>query len=458
MRIRQKEYCPGNLSTSSRRSFIKSGMIATSGLVASMPTFKSPDKIKLGIVGVGWWGIDFLIKYALETDRFDIIGLCDVSSKALTDAKAVISEGSESDPRAFKHYQDLYELKDLEAVIIASPPHWHALQFIEACRKGLDIWLEKPISYDIREGQAMMAAYQAAGNIVNVDFPRLYNTVNGEVKDFIQSGKAGDILQVDFNVHNHTGYPDVQPIPNYLDYEAFCGPAPLVPYRSSPDRGKPSWRAQKDFDRGVLADRGIHHLQNIRTVMNLDLPDQISAVGGIGQRDGREHPDHLHVLFQFGDLPVKWNQKSWGYTSPLPHTNIGVYYLGSKATIFANDTGWEIYPADGSLKKTYGDLKLTYGQEKFMQMVQRVFLAQFNTFADAIMVKSDRSIRGTFREGYISTACVNYADLAYQTKRMVKINKTTMEIEGNDAANGMLKRPYRKGYLHPYSLRTNVAK
>ena len=425
-------------------------MIATSGLMAPIPSFKSTEKIKLGIVGVGWWGTDFLIKYALEAGRFDIIGICDVNSKALANAKIRISEAVGTIPNTFKHYQDLYDLEGIEAVIIASPPHWHALQFIAACNKGLDIWLEKPISYDIREGQAMMSAYKRARNIVNVDFPRLYNTINREVKDFIQSGKAGEILQVDFNVHSHAKYDDIQPVPDALDYEIFCGPAPLVPYRSSPNRGKPSWRTQKAFDRGVLADRGIHHLQNIRTVMNLDLPDQISALGGVRQKDGREHPDHLHALFQFGDLPVKWNQKSWGFTSPFPHTNIGVHYYGSKATVFANDTGWEIYPADGNSTKTFGNPMLHYGQEKYMQMVQTVFLAQFNSFADAIIARSDENIRGTFYEGYKSTASVIYADLAYQTKNTVKINKATMEIEGNETANGLLRRSYRDGYLHPY--------
>ena len=439
------------MKLSSRRQFVKSNLLAATSTAIPFYIPRDKEKIKLGIVGVGWWGIEFLINFALASGRFEIVGICDVSSKALTDATSRIIDRGGAPPQKFSNYQDLYDLADLQAVAIASPTHWHALQFIDACNMGLDVWLEKPISYDIREGQAMLAAHQKANNIVSVDFPRLYTAVNSEVKDFIQSGQAGEIYQVDFNIHNPAGYPDIMPIPGYFDYEAFCGPAPKVPYRSGPQAIRPGWRAQAAFSRGVLADWGIHYLQNIRRVMDLTLPDQISAIGGNSRKDGREHPDHLDVIFQFADLPVKWNQKSWGYTSPLPHTNIGVFYYGSKATIFASDTGWEVYPADGSAMKTFGEPRLAYGQGKYMEMVQKVFLKQFNVFADAIKTKTHTGIEGTFDDGFLSTACVNYADLAYRSKAPVIINKNSMEIKGNEAANKMLKRNYREGYAHPYT-------
>lgn len=433
-----------------RRTFLYSGSLATAALITPSVLVPQDEKIKLAIVGVGWWANDFLIPFALACGQFEIVGICDVSKKALETTSAKITDAGGQAPKTFASFQEMYDLPELEAVAIASPTHWHALQFISACEKGLDVWLEKPISYDIREGQAMLRAHEKAENVVNVDFPRLYVKNNGEVKDFIQSGQAGEIHQIGFNIHNTEGYPGLTEVPAHLDYEAFCGPAPTVPYRPNWQGDRPAWRAQHDFSRGILADWGIHYLENIRTVMDLEFPDRISAIGGTSRKDGRENPDNLTVDFDFDGLPVQWTQKTWGYTSPLPHTNIGVFYHGDKATIFVNDTGWEVYPGDGSEMKSYGDTKMKFGGPKHMESVKEIFVAQWNDFADGIRKKSNADIKGTFHEGYVTTSCINYADFAYRSEQPVDIDPTTMHIGNNEKAAAMMKRAYRPGYTHPF--------
>ncbi len=432
-----------------RRTFLRTTSLATGAVVAHNVSGYQSDKIKIGIVGVGWWGTEFLLSNALASGHFDIIGLCDVSELALSQAAEKVMAAGLPKPKLFKDYKALYDEPDLSAVLIATPTHWHALQFIDACQKGLDVWLEKPISYDIREAQAMRQAYQITGNVVMVDFPRLHAPFNTEIQDYILSGQAGEIKQVSFNIHNPGGWPKVLDVPDYFDYEKFCGPGPRLPYMGRPDAGRPAWRVQHGFSRGILADWGIHYLQNIRTVMGLKLPDKITAIGGIVSNDGRENPDHLNVSFDFDQLPVAWSHKGWGYTSPLPHTNIGVWYEGEKASIFAADTGWEVYPKEGEMI-TYGKPRLAYGQEEYMEMVQQIFLEMFSQFADAVRKKSTKNIKGTFDEGFASTAIVNYADISYRTELPVKIDPIEMTIEGNDAANQMLKREYRPPYRHPY--------
>ncbi len=435
-----------------RRTFLRSSSLATAALMTpSVVPSPPPEKIRLGIVGVGWWGIDFLLTFAQACGKFEIIGLCDVSEQALKTASTKLVEFGSQEPKLFADYQDLYDMSGLEAVAIASPTHWHALQFIAACDKGLDIWQEKPISYDIREAQAMQQAHQKADNVVNIDFPRLYAPFIKEVKDYIQSGQAGEIHQIDFNLHFQEGYPAIAEVPTFFDYETFCGPAPKVPFRLNTYRGgRPAWRAQHDFSRGILADWGIHYLQNIRTVMDLGLPNRVSAIGGVTRKDGRENPDHLTVNFDFEGLPVQWSQKTWGYTSPQPHTNMGVFYCGDKATIFANDSGWEVYPTGGGEMKSYGDTKMTFPGPKYMEEVKKIFVRQWNDFAAAIRTKSNKGIKGTFHEGHLTTACINYADFAYRSGQSVHIDHSTMIINNNDKAMAMMKRAYREGYRHPY--------
>ncbi len=424
----------------------------TSSWMAPHWQFKADgDRIKMGIVGTGWWGTDYLLKYALESKAFDIVALCDVSQVALQTAIGRLAEAGAPAPVSYKTYQDLYEHPGLEAVIIATPTHWHALQFIAACEKGLHIWQEKPISYDIREAQAMRTAYEKAGVVVNVDFPRLQAPINDEVKDYIESGKAGEIYQIDFNIHNPVGVPKEVSIPDTIDFDAFCGPAPKLKYLAHPRPGRLSWRAQQGFSRGILADWGIHYLQNIRSIMNLRLPSHVSAIGGHSRVKGQDHPDHLTVRFDFDGLPVQWSHKTWGYTSPLPHTNIGVFYCGDKATIFAADSGWEVYPADGRQRKEFGNARVKLGSSAYEAEIRREFVQQFLAFAEAIKSNNDVKIKGSFTEGFNSTAAVIYADLAYLTQQAISINRASMDIDSSNEAQSMLKRRYRDPYQHPFT-------
>ncbi len=435
-----------------RRRFIRTGALASTGWMTANWKYRPVEgRIKIGIVGTGWWGTDYLLKYALESQEFDIVALCDVSSVALQTALDKLKDADIPAPRQYETYEDLYEHPGLEAVIIATPTHWHALQFIAACEKGLHVWQEKPISYDIREAQAMRAAYEKAGVVVNIDFPRLQAPINNEVKDFIRSGQLGEVYQIGFNIHNPVGTPREVAVPDTIDFDAYCGPAPILKYLEHPRPGRLSWRVQQGFSRGILADWGIHYLQNIRSIMDLALPDQVEAFGGNTSKNPHaEHPDYLEVLFDYDGLPVIWNHKTWGFTSPEPHTNIGAFYYGNKGTLFAADSGWEVYPADGSSRKSYGNPRVRLNSEEYEAEIREEFVAQFKFFAASIRAKSEAQIRGTFEEGFNSTSAVIYADLAYRSKCPVKIDHASMDVADNPLASGMLKRAYRVPYKHPY--------
>jgi predicted dehydrogenase len=432
-----------------RREFIKSSTLVASGaMIAPIPLFAAQGKIKLAIVGTGWWGTDLLLRNALKSGQFEIVGLCDVNSLALKNAASVLVEAGGKQPKLFSDYKKMYEMPGLQAVAIATPTHWHALQFIAACNKGLHVFLEKPISYDIQEGQAMLQAHQKAKNVVQVDFPRVMVDTNAQVKAFIESGEAGKILQVQANIYNTEGAIVEKAVPSTIDFDTYCGPAPLTKYLCAENGNSPHWRSQHNFSRGILADWGIHYIHNIRKVLNLDIPDNVSAIGGTVRNFSHTNPDQLDVRFDFGGLPVHWTHKEWGFSSPFPDHNIGVFYFGEKATVFAGDLGWEVYPAKGT-KITHGNIRFEPWKPENQAIYTKMMVDMFNEFAEGIANKSNKGITNTLDEAQKTTSCVIYADMAYQAKANLMIDKSTMDIKNNKEAQAMLKREYRAPYHHP---------
>ncbi|MDX2432747.1 MAG: Gfo/Idh/MocA family oxidoreductase, partial [Bacteroides sp.] len=133
-----------------RRVFIKTGSLAAGSMMISRPLMAQSDRIKIAIVGTGWWANDFLLNPILKSGQFELIGLCDVDSLALSATADKVLAAGKPKPELFADYRKMYDLPGLQAVVIATPPHWHALQFVDACEKGLDVFLEKPLSWDIR--------------------------------------------------------------------------------------------------------------------------------------------------------------------------------------------------------------------------------------------------------------------------------------------------------------------
>ena len=436
-----------------RREFIKTSAIVAGALTIPVPLFSNQEKIKLAILGTGWWGTDELLPNALATGQFEIIGLCDVDSRALNRAADAVIKAGGRMPGLFADYREMYKMPGLEAVAIATPTHWHALQFIDACRKGLHVFLEKPISYDIKEGMAMIEAKQKASIVVQVDFPRTMVDTNDKVRALIQSGEIGKVLQVQANINRKDAVLVEKEIPETMDFETYCGPAPVTRYLCSGDAIKPNWRGQHEFSRGLLMDWGIHYIHNIRNVLDLGLPESVSSIGGISRNFTQQNPDHLNVHFNFGGLPVYWTHKSWGFTSPVPEYDIGVYYYGEKGTIFAGDLGWHVLPAGEKEKVTNGDVRYNPGKPGIKEIYANMIVGLFNEFAEGIRQHSNDGITNNLEEAIKTTSTVIYGDLAYLAKSGISIDSSTMDIPDNQEAQKMLKRAYRAPYQHPYTER-----
>jgi predicted dehydrogenase len=319
-------------------------------------------------------------------------------------------------------------------VIIATPPHWHALQFMATLERGLDVYCEKPLSYDVREGQAMVAAARRSGRVVQIGFQRRQSPAIRQVREYLEAGKAGRIVQMEAQIHYRAGMRDhlPQPPPASLDWDLWCGPAPKLPY--SPQVGHFAWRLEKEYGHGHLVDWGIHLIDGARGLMKATAPKSVQSAGGIYHFKGQiTTPDTLTAHWDFPEAPLTWRHRIWGSEEFAPEVNNGIFVYGEKETIFVTDDRWITLPRgrgkERQVHETQGDLGAMHMAE----------------FLEAVRTRKPPGCSP--EEGFLSTAAVQLAAIAYETGTRVEWNGDG--IPGNPAAAGLLRREYRAPWKHP---------
>jgi predicted dehydrogenase len=423
-----------------RRKFIEMTTLGTAAMASSLyiPSLQQDRKIRIGLIGAGWYGmVD--INAAFKTGNVEVIGICDVDSDRLNTNADAIAKLQPERPKTFKYYKDLLDMKGLEAVFIASPPHWHALQFIAACEKGLSIYSEKPLSYDITEGLAMLKAYEKAGNIVQIGFQRRQSDAFKRAKELIESGRIGDVHQVVAQIHYDPGKQDtkIQDPPAALDWDEWCGPAPKLPYR--PSIGHYNWRLEKEYGNGHFVDWGIHYIDLVRKTMGLDMPDELISSGGLYVlKDQITTPDTLFAKMAFSKVPVLWQHRMWGNGDVTTEFKTGVFFYGDKGTIVGQDGKLAIFGIGKEAKRE--DISLSSAA------MQDNHVANFIT---AVRNRDKSILESKPEDAFKSTATVQLAMISYYTGTTVRWDQKKNEIIGNPEASKLLRREYREKYRHP---------
>jgi predicted dehydrogenase len=421
-----------------RRDFIRTtaGTLAMgSVLPRSSASEATRPPIKLGLIGCGWYGmVD--VKAAFKAGGVEVSAICDVDSRHLADSAAEIEKLQGMQPRTFKQYEELLDTPGLNAVIVATPPQWHALPFFAAVAKNLDIYCEKPLAYDIREGRAMVDAVREKNLIVQIGFQRRQSPAVQKVREYIQQGNLGRVVQVDAHIDYTAGLRDAKPQdpPASLDWDLWCGPAPRIPY--SPQVGHFAWRLEKTTGHGHLVDWGIHLIDAVRYILGETTPRSVQASGGIYRfKDRITTPDILSVHFDFASCPVSWRHRMWGAQEYSPETANGIFFYGETGTVFVTDDRWVI---------------IQKGKERIEHKTEAdMATAHMAEFLEAVRTRKPAGC--SIEEGYRSTATVKLAMIAYDVGAKIAWDETAEQIVGNPAAAGLLKRPYRAPWKHPYA-------
>lgn len=412
---------------------------------------------RVGLIGTGWYGKCDLFRL-MQVAPVDVVSLCDVDSKMLSEASDIVTQKQKGkSPRTYSDYRKMLAEKDLDIVLIATPDHWHALPTIEALKAGADVYVQKPISVDIAEGEAMLAAARKYNRVVQVGTQRRSTPHLMEAKrDIVDAGLLGKISHAEVYCYYHMrakeNPPDEMP-PAHLDYEMWTGPAPMRPYNNlcHPRR----WRAFKEYGNGIVGDMCIHMLDTVRWQLGLGWPTRVSSLGGIymDKNSKANIPDTQTATFEFPELNVVWNHRTWG-DAPDPDYPWGATLYGEKGTLKMSVQKFDFIPRDRRQKAIHRDVVMEL--DKFPEdrtekdLEQHVAPAIRVHMLDLLKSIQERSKPvADIEQGHISTAACILANMSLELGRSLAWDPLAGKVIGDDEANKMLRRPYREPWVHP---------
>lgn len=441
-----------------RRAFLSSGAIAT-GLSAAQynRAWGANERIVLAGIGIGGRNTS-LLKGFLEWDEIDIKMLCDVNRERsqLHDMARFIEGHRGAKPVLSPEMSDAFDDNDIDAVVIATPDHWHGPATVFACQAGKDVYVEKPISHNIWEGRKMVDAARKYKRVVQCGTQNRSAEYNYKALDYIKSGKLGRVhfCKV-FNMKPGGAFnkgPDGEP-PEGFNYDYWLGPAAWRPYNSSVVG---NWKLFWDFTADDLADDGAHQLDLARMLIDRKHPTAVHSSGGkLAFNDDRETPDTLATTYEYGDdLVMTFELTQWSpYMKKTPSdvrmgdkfplwfqsaTRIEVYGTEGMMMMGRHGGGWQVFSNDGEVvAQEYGRFPDYQTPDPHKQ-----------NFIDCI--KSREAPNADIEVGHYSACLIHLASVAHRTGNRKLVFDTDAErFVGDDEANALVKRDYREPYAVP---------
>lgn len=428
-----------------RRSFLKTSSTVAAGL--AMPTYlraasikvSANDKINVALIGcrsMGWANLsDFLL-----SDEVRCLALCDIDKSVMESRAKELASMQKEKFELYGDYRRILDRKDIDAVIIGTPDHWHCLQFVDACKAGKDVYIEKPVSNSIAECDVMVEAANKYQRVVQVGQQQRSAKLWKEMIDYLDSGVLGEISRIHVYANfNYAAITEIVPdsnIPEGVDFDTWLGPAPERTFNRQRFHGL--WRMFWDYGGGLMTDWGVHLLDMALWAKKIyTMPNSIQAnAGNFLYPDGmHETFDTQSVLYQFDDYILTWENNA-GIESGPYGKNYGLVFTGKNGTLVANRDDWQVYP---EREKVPGKIvKADYQDHK-----DHVF-----NFLEC-MKSRDRNTACTIETGSL---CAKYAHLGNIAARMSGVS-----LQYNDKnklfniakANKYLKPQYREPWKFP---------
>lgn len=355
-------------SSVNRRVFLEKASTVTAIGFAARQLAAAPDssssastrpnsRIHLGLIGCGGMGRANLAACASQPDVV-VTGACDVWPAR---REAVVAQFKNT-CKPFHDFREMLAQPDLDAVIIATPPHWHALQTVAACEAGKDIYLQKPMTLHLAESLAVRNAVKQHNRICQVGTQIHASENYRRVVEWIRSGNLGPVGAVrTFNVMNQgpngVGHSTETRMPEGLDWEMWCGPAPRRPYHPILAANSYNHGSWMDYSGGWTPGMAPHIIDLPVWSLDLGFPTRTSSAGGrfVVEDDGDAY-DHHEVLWQYPNLTVTWMSSltnSYGFDfqgDPGPRRRLGIYFHGANGTLCSDYGSFKVVPEGGALK------------------------------------------------------------------------------------------------------------
>ncbi|MDJ1485637.1 Gfo/Idh/MocA family oxidoreductase [Cytophagaceae bacterium YF14B1] len=443
-----------------RRQFLKSASasLALTTLGANaIDILHPPKKLRVGLIGTGWYGKSDLFRL-IQVAPVEVVGLCDVDKHLLAEAATMVSERQQSKkaPAQYGDYRKLLSDQKPDIVLVGTPDHWHALQAIEAMKAGAHVYVQKPISVDVIEGEAMVAAARKYKRVVQVGTQRKSTPHLIEAKkNIVDAGLLGKISHVEMCCYYHmrnNGNPPTQTVPDFFDYDMWTGPAPLRPFDGLPHTRW--WRTFMEYGNGIIGDMCVHMLDTVRWMLKLGWPKRISSTGGIYvQKEGKSNiADTQTAVFEYDELNCIWQHRTWG-TSANPDYPWSFTLYGDKGTLIASTMQYDFIPV-GQGQKIHKDV--VYEKEKYPEDLKEKGIELNAAPATRLhmlnflgAIETNGRPVADIEEGHISTASCILANIAMQTGRPLTYDPITRQVIGDPDATRLLARSYRSPWIHP---------
>lgn len=425
-----------------RRQFLGG---AGAGLMAqsAQRVLGANDRVNVGLIGCGGRG-RYVAGLMREAPGVEFVAAADVYLPNAERAR----EWAGTNARAYQDFRRLLERTDIDAILIATPDHWHALTTVLACQSGKDVYVEKPLAHNVREGRAMVAAARQYKRVVQAGMQHRSSPHFREVEQIIQSGKLGKVHWV--RVWNYAnmfpqgiGVESDSTAPEGLDWDFYLGPSPSVPFNRK--RFLVTYRWFWDYSGGYITDFGTHRFDTVQQIMGVTAPRAVAAAGGrFSLRDAGEIPDVLQVTYEYQEFVLSYEtcllngHGVGGRTPGMKYYNArgaedrpnGMAFYGTNGALYADRIGYEIYPEPNRPI-----------ERKQMNTTDATKLHAAN-FIEC--VRSRNQPAADVETGHRSTAVAHLGNIAFKTGKKLHWNAETEEFQDDGEASKLLARQARK--------------
>jgi predicted dehydrogenase len=433
------------MSHSDRREFLQSsalGLAGAAALASVSQAAAAKERTVVGFIGPGGMGTNHLKQFVTYKD-VHIAYVCDPASDRLAAAAKLVESATGTAPKAVTDMRQVLDDKSVDAVIVATPDHWHAPATILACEAGKHVYVEKPCSHNIREGRLMIEAARKHNRIVQVGTQSRSSAHVMKAMQLLRDGAIGDILTAkvwNSQRRRSIGHAQANEPPAGLDYDTWVGPAPMRPFQ--PNLLPGSWRWWYEFGCGDMGNDGVHNIDIACWGLGVDThPTTIAAIGGKYYfDDDQQFPDTQTVLFEYpGDGQVGhkkqliFEQRIWSPYVQEGYENGNAFYGTKGMLVMGHTVGWQLFGERNKLIDSMtGKPDLPAHHRNFLDCI-----------ASGQRPNADASV------GHLAASLCHLGNIATRVGRVLKFDPQQEAIVGDEPANALVRRQYREHWGTP---------
>ncbi|HEU0140984.1 MAG TPA: Gfo/Idh/MocA family oxidoreductase [Bryobacteraceae bacterium] len=427
-----------------RRSFLQGAAVAAVAGSASR-ILGANDRVNVAVVGLGGRGRAHVTEWA-KVPGSRIVALCDVDQAALERGQALAEKATGEKAKGYVEMRKLFEDKDIDAVSMPLPNHWHALATIWACQAGKDVYIEKPACHNVWEGKKMVEAARKYNRMVQIGSQSRTVPMKIRAMQLLKEGVIGKVYLAKglcYKRRPSIGHKPDGPVPPGVNWDLFLGPAPMRPFNEN--RFKYNWHWFWDTGNGDIGNQGVHEMDIARWGLGVAYPKSVVSFGGkYIYDDDQETPNTQYASLDYGGMQIDFEVRGifTDGTQAMPRqgrNTVGDLFYGADGYMSIDDDGFQVYK--GEKHEKVMDEKAERGVSSTM--------AHMDNFAKAVRSRNYKDLTADVELGVISADLCHLANIAYRVGRKLTFNAQASQFVNDAAASKLLTRDYRKPYVVP---------